>query len=278
MSLFSTPGALPPASPTPPVNGQAGGRAVAAQYASASGKIPATLPTVDPVGLQDATVSISYQGLQSGGAGLARSTSESAQSFMNTFARQLFGDEASTASVAYNLKAGFVAGSGTAGPAAAQLPALDGALDLSRAASFTGVGQISTDDGRSFDFELKVKYTPKNESAELKLRSERPAIEMPDVLVLTGKPLPEIRFPGSLDDLYKLLSRELRTEVSTGPGSNTAVRSGDLTLRLQRLVDRAALLAPRARPDDPEISPTDRARALAQTYGATAPSNTLAQA
>lgn len=277
MSLFSTPGALSPASPTPPANGQAGGRAVAAQYASASGKIPATLQTVDPVGLQDAVVSISHQGLQSGGAGLARSTSESAQSFMNTFARQLFGDEASTASVAYNLKAGFVAGSGTAG-AAAQLPALDGAFDLSRAASFTGVGQINTDDGRSFDFELKVKYTPKNESAELKLRSERPAIEMPDVLVLTGKPLPEIRFPGSLDDLYKLLSRELRTEVSTGSGSNTAVRSGDLTLRLQRLVDRAALLAPRARPDDPEISPTDRARALAQTYGATAPSNSLAQA
>lgn len=279
MSLFSTPGALPPASPSPPANAQAGGRAIAAQYVPASGKVPARLPTVDPVGLQDDLVSISRQGLQTGGAGLARSTSESAQSFMNTFARRLFGDEASTASVSYNLKAGFAAGSGAAAadPASSRVP--DSEFELTRAASFTGIGQINTDDGRVFDFELKVKYEPKAELSEVKLqRSARPVIEMPDVLVLTGVPLPEIKFPGSLDDLYKLLSRELRTEVSNGPSGDTTIRSGDLTLRLQRLVERAALLAPRARPDDPAASGPDLARALAQTYGATVASKGSAQA
>lgn len=269
MSLFSTFGARPAASPTLPATVQGGGRTLEAQYAPASGKVAARLPTVDPVVLQDAVVSISSEGM-TGGAALPRSTSQSAQSFMNAFARRLFGDQAGTASVAYNLKSS-LASRVEAAPAARTSAELTGAFDLDQPARFTGIGQISTGDGRSFEFELKVNYEPKAALSEAALRrNARQVIETPDVLVLTGKALPEIQFPGTLDDLYKMLSRELRTEVSSGSGSASIAHSGELTLRLQRLVDRAALIAPRARPDDPGISASERAKAVAHTYATTA--------
>ena len=252
----------------PPAAVPGAGQAMAAQYASASGKVAAKLPTVDPVALQDDLVSISRQGQQTP-ASPAKSTSESAQSLMNTFARRLFGEDASTASVAYNLASFGSAVSDAARPdGAAAVQA--GALALEQRASFTGTGQIDTEDGRSFDFELKVKYAPKTAETETETETgmirERPVLETPDVLVLTGKPLPEIKFPGSLDDLFKLLSRELRTEVSNGSGEAS---SGELTLRLMRLVDRAALLAPRPRPDGPEAPPADRASTVANTVAST---------
>ena len=248
----------------PPAAVPGAGQAMAAQYASASGKVAAKLPTVDPVALQDDLVSISRQGLQTP-AGPAKSTSESAQSLMNTFARRLFGEDASTASVAYNLASFGSAVSAAARPDGAPVVQA-GALALEQRASFTGTGQIDTEDGRSFDFELKVKYEPKTAETEMTMAGDRPVLETPDVLVLTGKPLPEIKFPGSLDDLFKLLSRELRTDVSNGPGEAS---SGELTLRLMRLVDRAALLAPRPRADEPDLPPAERARAAASTVAST---------
>ncbi len=259
MAMYPSSGARP-ATPTQPPAPQGTGPAMATQYASATGKIAAKLPTVDPVGPNEDVVSISRQGLQAP-TGPARSTSENAQSFMNTFARRLFGGEANTASVAYNLSS-FSSAISDAAPASSGGTVRSTALALDQRASFTGIGQIDTEEGRSFNFELKVKYEPNPDTVSAAARSE-PVFETPDVLVLTGKPLPEIQFPGSLDDLFKLLSRELRTEVS-GAVSDA---SGELTLRLMRLVDRAALLAPRARPDDPEATSADRAKAVASTYG-----------
>ena len=274
MSLSSSFGARPTATPTPPATVQAGVRTLAAQYLPASGKVAARLPTVDPVGLQGDVVSLSREGLRTDGATLARTTSDNAQFFMNTFAQRLFGDQASTSKVAYNLKPSPVSISGGNGAPAATAEVLGPAFKLTQPARFTGAGQINTEDGRSFDFALKVKYEPRAESSErLQLRSKPPNIETPDVLMLTGKPLPEIEFPGSLDDLYKLLGRELRTEVSSSAGGAAMATSGELTLRLERLVDRAALLAPRARPDDLGISASERARAVAQSYATTGAGN-----
>ena len=273
MSLSSPFGARPTATPNPPATVQAGVRTLAEQYLPASGKVAARLPTVDPVGPRSEVVSLSREGLRTDGATLARSTSDNAQSFMNTFARRLFGDDASTSTVAYNLKPAPLATAGASAPAASAV-VLDAGFDPTLPARFTGTGQITTEDGRSFDFALKVKYEPRAELADTLLqRNKPPVIETPDVLMLTGKPLPEIEFPGNLDDLYKLLSRELRTEVSSGAGGDTIARSGELTLRLERLVDRAALLAPRARPDDPGISATERARAVAQSYATAGAAN-----
>ena len=266
MSLFSTSGARPVAL-TPLPAGVQGGKGVGAQIAPPSGNVAARLPTVDPVPLDNDIVSLSSQALEARGAELAATTSDIAQNFMTAFAKRLFGDQAGTARVAYNMTAFkssssvSASSSDTSGPEGVTH---NDSFELSESASFTGTGQITTDDGRVFDFELSVKYEAKVSASSSEQTSNRPpAIESPDVLVLTGKPLPAIKFPGSLDDLFKLLSRELRTEVSGAPGQD----GGDLTLRLMRLVDRAALLAPRVRADDPGITPAEQAKAVANSYG-----------
>ena len=257
MSMSSAQGPRPHASPSLPALAQAAGKAASAPTASASGIAPATLPTVDPVKSRDDVVSLSKQAIQARGSDLAVSTSDSAQSFVGKIAKTMFGNVAETASVAYNLGS---LKSAVGAPTASDGNLRQAELDLKESASFIGTGQIATQDGRSFDFEVAVKY--KANSDEQTLASKQ-RIEMPDVLVLTGKPLPAIEFPGNLNDLFKLLSRELRTDVSDGENS------GNMTLRLQRLVDRAALLAPRARPDDPDASAVERAKAIASTYGNT---------
>ncbi len=288
MSLYSTSGARPVALTPLPANVQSG-KAAGAQYAPPSGNVAARLPTVDPVPSDNDVVSLSTQALQARVADLAASTSESAQSFMTAFAKRLFGDDAATAKVAYNMSsftssASYSASSSDSSDATSSTH--NNTFNLSESASFTGTGQITTGDGRVFDFELSVKYeasldastsstsntsnassasaASNADAAAASAPSKTPAIEAPDVLVLTGKPLPAIKFPGSLDDLFKLLSRELRTQVSGGSDNNGG---GDLTLRLMRLVDKAALLAPRVRPDDPNITPAEQAKAVAASYG-----------
>jgi hypothetical protein len=268
MSLYSTSGPRPVALTPFPAGAQAG-KALGDQVAPASGKLAAPLLKVDPTTFQDDDiVSLSSQAMQAGG-GLAKSTSDSAQSFMETFAKRLFGDDAGIAKVAYNmtsfksstsLSSASLEANGTEGSVRAS------AFDLSQSASFTGTGQITTDDGRIFDFELSVKYEARVQASSAEMFNKRPTLESPDVMVLTGKPLPAIKFPGGLDDLFKLLSRELRTTVSGGEGKSGSENSGDLTLRLMRLVDQAALLAPRVRPDDPEVTPLERNKALANSY------------
>ena len=255
MSMSSAPGPRPPASPTLPAFAQAAGKVASTQTAPASGNVPAQLPTVDPVRARDDVVSLSRQAIQARGNDLIVSTSDSAQSFVGKIAQTMFGELAATATVAYNLGS---AKSAVGAPGAADGTVREATLNLKESASFIGTGQIATQDGRTLDFEVAVKYKANVDESTL---ASKQRIEMPDVLMLTGKPLPAIEFPGSLNDLFKLLSRELRTEVSSGADS------GNMTLRLQRLVDSAALLAPRARPDDPDATAVERAKALATTYG-----------
>ncbi|QYF92523.1 hypothetical protein KY495_17495 [Massilia sp. PAMC28688] len=256
MSLPPASGPRPPASPILPALPQAAGR-TAGMPVPVSGKIAAALPVVDPVALPDDIVRLSRQAIEARSEAPV-STSESAQNLIGSIARNMFGDTASTAAVSYNMSSyqarALEGGAGEREPRSAQ-------LDLSQNASFYGVGEIVTREGQRFDFEVAVKYTS---NAEGELRTKAPPIQMPDVLVLTGKPLPAIKFPGGLQDLFKLLSRELRTDVSDGDAS------GSLNLRLMRLVDRAALLAPRARPDTPDVAPAERARAVANAYGSPA--------
>ena len=266
MSMSSAQGPRPPASPILPAFAQAAGKVASTPATPASGMVPAQLPTVEPVKPRDDIVSLSKQGIQARGNDLAVSTSDSAQSFVGKIASSMFGELAQTATVSYNL--GSLKGA-VGAPTAQDGNVREASLNLNENASFIGTGQIATRDGRTFDFEVAVKY--KANANEQSLASKQ-RIEMPDVLVLTGKPLPAIEFPGSLNDLFKLLSRELRTDVASGEGS------GNMTLRLQRLVDSAALLAPRARPDDPNASAAERAKAIATTYGNAAAGGNLSAA
>lgn len=266
MSLFSTNGARPVALTPLPAN-VLGGKGVGVQYAPPSGNVAAQLPTVDPV---NDVVNLSAQALETRGSDLAAATSDIAQSFMSAFAKRLFGDQADTAKVTYNMtsfSASSSAASSSTDTSGAQGTTHNETFSLSQSASFTGTGQITTDDGRTFDFELSVKYEARAEASSTDQTVKAPAIQAPDVVVLTGKPLPAIKFPGSLDDLFRVLSRELRTDVSGSQGDNADPSGGNLTLRLMRLVDRAALLAPRVRPDDPNITPAEQAKAVANSYG-----------
>lgn len=267
MSFLSALSARPPASTLLPAGAQGGGRSVGAQVTPASGNVAPRLPVVDPVSLYNDNVSLSPQSMMNRVGNLASSTVDVAQKFLDTFVGKLFGDGARGATVSFDAVA--VQAQSAVSSAAMQNGSVRGsAFSLNESASFIGTGQLVTADGQTFDFELEVNYEASasmtSEAAAETAQASRPArLDSPDVLVLTGKPLPPVKFPGSLDDLFKLLGRELQANVNGNAGEN----GGDLSLRLLRLVDRAALLAPRPRADQPELPVPDRSKALANSYG-----------
>ena len=101
-------------------------------------------------------------------------------------------------------------------------------------ARLSGTSPIVTADGQRFEVEIDVEYRSNAQVTDAAGTPETP--DTPDTPTLTGQALPAIKFPGSLNDLFKLLGRQLASDRGA---------AGDLTLRLTRLVDRAALLAPR---------------------------------
>ena len=234
-----------------------------AQTASAGGKVPAKLPVVDPVSLSSGSVALTQQALNARLDHLGDKTVAVAQRFIGNIAQSLFGDAAKGAT--FELDAISVAADTSLSATVQTDPsaAIDvAALQLNASASFVGRGTIATSDGQSFSFEIEVKYAAQT--------AAQPA-KAPDTLTLTGKPLPEITFPGSLADLFKLLGRQL--DASTASGKNDG-NGGDLSLRLLRLVNSAALLAPRGAADSPAATPAERNRALA-SYATPAASGTV---
>lgn len=254
-----------------------------AQLASAAGKLPAALPVVDPVSLSSGSVSLSQEALNARVAQLGDKTIDVAQRFLSTFADSLFGDAAKGATFSFDK----ISLSADTSLSAAVQHATDGAgsidsaaLQLNDSATFIGHGKIVTSDGQSFDFDIEVKYEASITAASTQASTAQSApaeqehIAAPDTLALTGKQLPAIKFPGSLADLFKLLGRQL--EVSADSGKNDG-NGGNLSLRLIRLVNSAALLAPRAPSDSPQASAIDRNRALA-SYATPAASSTVTTA
>jgi hypothetical protein len=240
---------------------------VGAQLAPASGNVAARLPVVDPVSMYNDNVSLSPQSMMNRVGELASSTVDVAQKFLDTFVGKLFGDAAKGATVRFDAVA-VQAQSAFAASTMQNGSVRSSAFSLNESASFIGTGQLVTADGQTFDFELEVNYEASASVASEATSAEAPAssqnrLQLPDVLVLTGKPLPPVKFPGSLDDLFKLLGRELQGNVNGSSGEG----GGDLSLRLLRLVDRAALLAPRPRADAPDVPAQERSKALASSYG-----------
>ena len=257
--------------------------AAASQQASASGKVPARLPVVDAVSLSSGSVSLSQQALNARLAQLGDKTVDVAQRFIGNFAQSLFGDAAKGATFTFDAMSLSADTSLTAlvdhfSNAAGSVDSA--ALQFNESASFIGRGKIVTSDGQSFDFEIEVKYEASMTATSTRATTAQQApaaqeqLSAPDTLTLTGKELPAIKFPGSLADLFKLLGRQL--EVSTDNGKNDG-NGGNLSLRLIRLVNSAALIAPRVRADNPEATPAERNRALA-SYAAPAPSSTVTTA
>jgi hypothetical protein len=266
--MSSTPaiGSKPIQSTYLPANALAGGKAAGAQTATASGAIPAQLRVVEPVAPAADTVSLSKQSLAHRAGALGKDTLDLAQQFLSNFARKLFGDAAKGAALSFESAELSTSSSYTSSATVTSGPqgtTRSATLDASESASFIGKGQITTADGQSFEFEIEVHYEAHVE-AQLSQTTARPALAAPDALALTGRNLPAIEFPGSLDDLFKLLGRELQLSVPHGEADEAL--QGNLSLRLLRLVNTAALLAPRAQPDDVRAPAAERNRALAKSY------------
>jgi hypothetical protein len=267
MSLITALGSrpFPSLSPRPELQDGAG-----AQAASATGKVATRMPIVEPVAQSSGSVSLSQQALNARLAQLGDQTVDVAQQLIGSFAESLFGDAAKGASFSFDaisVSADTSLSAQVAHASDANGSVDAAALQFNESASFVGHGQIVTSDGQSYDFTLEVNY-----AASASASSQQSVV--PDTLGLTGKQLPPIEYPGSLSDLFKVLGRQLdvRTDSAKDAGGE-----GKLSLRLIRLVNSAALLAPRVRADAPEATPAERNRALA-SYATPADSSTFASA
>lgn len=199
-----------------------------------------------PAEQRDTSVRLSAQAL-SGARDSGLSTVGAARQFMEGMAGALFGDAAQGA--VFDFDALSLSASSGAGVALARSgDAVVSALSLNESAHFIGSGQLTLANGQTYDFEVEVKY-------QASAQAETVQVQSPDV-ILAGKQLPAIKYPSGIEDLFKLLGRELSIEQGD---------PGTLTLRLMRLVDRAALLAPRL-PD--EAAPSAR-RMAANAYAST---------
>jgi hypothetical protein len=257
MSSTASIGSRPIQSTYLPAGAQAGGKTAGASATGASGNGVAPLPVVEPVSQLADTVSLSKQGLETHVAALGEDTVRLAQKFLESFAKKLFGGGNAGSNIEFDSASVHAQASVESGGTAAT-----SYFNLSESASFIGTGTITTSDGQSFNFEIEVAYEASVEASGTQA-SPRPNIGAPDLATLTGRALPAIEFPGSLADLFKLLGRELQVALPKDPNRPQDGDQGNLSLRLLRLVNSAALLAPRAQPNDPKASAVDRSKALA---------------
>lgn len=217
-------------------------------------------------------VSLSKNGidLQQRVESLGHSTVDLAQNLVGSFAQQLFGDAAKDATISFDAvslesSASFAAGiqhsegAGRVSDAAA--------LSLSESSHFIGKGTITTADGRKFDFEVEVQYDYSLEAAAGKSASLPSAVPGKDGEAprSAADPLPEVKFPdihfpGSLQDLFRLFDKPLKTDVvEAGQSEGADKKLGTLSLRLLNLVDSKG-------PQD-IYHPADRSKAVANAYG-----------
>jgi hypothetical protein len=186
---------------------------------------------------------------------LGNDTVDFAQDFVSSFAQSLFGDAAKGAVIDFDSASLDVSSSYAVGYQHTHGP--NGTSDavafsLSDSSHFIGKGTITTADGRKFDFEVEVQYNYDLDAAASQTTSAR---DLPAPDQASDKPkatngqdlptvqLPNIDFPGTIADLFKLIGRDLQTALSSNDGDNktgdgidgNALRS--LSLRLLNLID-----------------------------------------
>lgn len=228
-------------------------------------------------------------------------TVDFAQNLLGSFADSLFGSAAKGATIAFD-SASLETESGyglsvqhSSGPNGTTDTA---AFSLSDSSHFIGKGSITTADGQKFDFEIEVQYNYQLDAGVSQSRSGQPAA-LPasadkagatagnragessgnkagdNIVSLPSRQLPDVDFGGTLDDLFKLIGRQLHASVSGNgnengnqnggqsdsgafDGAGTAGGgTGQLTLRLLKLLDSS----PAAEPAD------SRTKAVADAYG-----------
>ena len=178
---------------------------------------------------------------------LGNRTVDMAQDLIGSFAKSLLGNNAKGAtisfdSVALESNASFAAGAqrteGSGGVSEAF------GFSLSEDSHFLGKGTITTADGRKLNFEVEIQYEARASagaassvpSRRLEQADQNPAMPLPEV------EFPDIDFPGSLADLFRLMDRNISASVKQQEENGQESEAGNLTMRLLKLVDSETTL------------------------------------
>lgn len=186
-------------------------------------------------------------------ASVGTATVDFAEDFVNSFTQALFGDAAKGAVIDFesasletssSYAVGYQRSSGANGVSEAA------AFSLSDSSHFIGKGTITTADGRKFDFEVEVQYNYELNAAASRtsdadaLRAPDRDTDRPSTKDLPTVQLPNIDFPGTLADLFKLIGRDLQTALASSNDGDNQTGDGidrntlrSLSLRLLNLVD-----------------------------------------
>ena len=176
---------------------------------------------------------------------LGNRTVDMAQHLIGSFAKSLLGDNAKGAKISFDS----VELEANASFSAAALHAEGSEGDalgfsLSEDAHFLGKGTITTADGRKLSFEVEIQYEAQATagaassvpSRRKELADKNPAMPLPKV------DFPDIDFPGSLADLFRLMDRNINATVRQPDEQGNDSDAGKLSMRLLKLVDSEAAL------------------------------------
>jgi hypothetical protein len=178
---------------------------------------------------------------------LGNRTVDMAQDLIGSFAKSLLGDNAKGAQISFDSVE--LESNASFGAAAMHAEGSDGVSDalgfsLSEDSHFLGKGTITTADGRKLNFEVEIKYEARaTAGAASSVPSRRkenadqnPAMPLPKV------DFPDIDFPGSLADLFRLMDKNVSATVKQQDEQGKESDAGKLSMRLLKLVDSAAPL------------------------------------
>ena len=161
------------------------------------------------VSLSDAGIVLSKRASELGNA-----TADAAKNFLASFVQQLFGGDSAGVQIAFDSSS--LSASSQFFAALEQSSGTDGnreaaAIGLKDSADFVGKGQITTADGRRFNFEVEVHYQSIVESAAVSKTSnssdDNPGLPVTAVPKQQAKHIDGLNahFPGSVRDLFNLL-------------------------------------------------------------------------
>lgn len=210
-------------------------------------------------------------------ASLGKNTMDLADNLINSFTKALFGDAAKGATISFDSASLEAQASTTSGSQQTSGPngVRSSSFSLNESAQFTGKGTITTADGRKFDFEMEIKYefdfTTTVSGPAASWSDGRPPRSEADPLPPVE--FPDINFPGSLADLFKLFEKPLKTDIR-GEGKDEKI--GTLSLRLLNLVNSSKLLDTYALPGAKGNAAKDGAPTPATPVQIAAPSATAA--
>jgi hypothetical protein len=233
-------------------------------HAQAHGRAPLLGGGRAPVALSDLGIKLSNQAAQRSEQ-VGQRTVDLAQDFINDFTRRYLGEGASIAFASASIDT-----SSSLAASRSHLESADGVQDaasfsLNESAHFIGKGTITTADGQSFEFEIEVQYELTVEASSSRsvqfAQPDQASAPAPDGGADGKRPvraLPPFDFGGELADLFKLLGRELKTDLA--PSKEGGNDGGSLTLRLLKLITDS-----QAAPATPPAQETLN-KAVADTY------------